>query len=41
MSMNVNDVQYTQYRGGGDIDTWIAEACREADLPHNDYWVKG
>jgi len=41
MSMNVKDVQYTQYRGGGHIDAWIAEACRAARLPHNEHWVRG
>ena len=41
MSLNTKDVQYTQHRGGGNIDTWIAEACQRAGLPHNDHWVKG
>ena len=41
MSMNVNDVQYAQYRGGGNIDAWVAEACQKAGLPHNDHWLKG
>jgi SLT domain-containing protein len=41
MSMNVKDVQYTQYRGGGNIDAWVAEACQKAGLPHNGHWVKG
>ena len=41
MSMNVKDVQYSQYHGDGNIETGIAEACRKAGLPHNDHWVKG
>jgi SLT domain-containing protein len=41
MSLNVKDVQYTQYHGGGNIDVWIAGACRAARLPHNDHWVRG
>ena len=41
MSTNVKDVQDNQYHGGGDVGTWIAEACRRAGLPHNDHWVKG
>jgi SLT domain-containing protein len=41
MSMNVKEVQYGQYHGGGNIDSWIAEACRRAGLPQNDHWVKG
>jgi SLT domain-containing protein len=41
MSMNVKDVQYAQYRGGGNIDAWVAEACQKAGLPHNDHWLKG
>ena len=41
MSMNVKEVQYTQYHGGGNIDAWVAEACQKAGLPHNDHWVKG
>jgi len=39
MSMNVKDVQYSHYDGGGNIETGIAEACRKAGLSHNDYWV--
>jgi hypothetical protein len=34
-------VQYTRYRGGGNTDAWVAEACQKAGLPHNDHWVKG
>ena len=41
MSMNVKEVQYAQYHGGGNIDSWIAEACRTAGLAQNDHWVKG
>ena len=41
MSMNTKDVQYTQYRAGGNIDAWVAEACQKAGLPHNDHWAKG
>ena len=41
MSMNVKEVQYGQYHGGGNIDSWIAEACQRAGLPQNDHWVKG
>ena len=41
MSMNVKEVQYGQYHGGDNIDSWIAEACRRAGLPQNDHWVKG
>ena len=41
MSMNVKDVQHTQYHGGGNIDAWVAEACQKAGLPHNDHWLKG
>ena len=41
MSRNTKDVEYTPYRAGGNIDTWIAEACRAAGLPHGDAWVRG
>jgi SLT domain-containing protein len=41
MSMNVTQVQYTQYHGGGNIDSWIASACRAAGVPHTDGWAKG
>ena len=41
MSMNVKDVKYTRYRGGGNIDAWVAKACQKAGLPHNDHWLKG
>ena len=30
MPMNVAEVEYTEYHGGGNIDTWIAEACQAA-----------
>jgi hypothetical protein len=40
MSMNIKEVQYTQYHGGGNIDAWIAEAWRTAGLPHNHHWLK-
>jgi SLT domain-containing protein len=41
MSINVGDVEYTKYTGGGDIDSWIADACRAASLPHTDGWERG
>jgi hypothetical protein len=41
MSMSVKDVEYTRYHSGGNIDTWIAEACRAAGLPHKDAWLRG
>jgi SLT domain-containing protein len=39
--MQIQDVDYTHYTGGGDIDTWIAQACEAVGLPHNDAWVRG
>lgn len=39
--MQLQDVDYTHYAGGGDIDTWIAKACQAAGLPHNDAWLQG
>jgi hypothetical protein len=39
--MNVAEVEYTEYHGGGNIDTWIAEACRAAGLPQTEGWVRG
>jgi hypothetical protein len=41
MSLNVTQVQYTQYHGGGNIDTWIASACRAAGVPHTNGWANG
>jgi SLT domain-containing protein len=41
MPMNVAEVEYTEYHGGGNIDTWIAEACRAAGLPQTEGWVRG
>jgi SLT domain-containing protein len=40
-SININQVEYTRYTGEGDIDSWIADACRAARLPHTDGWVRG
>lgn len=39
--MQINDVHYTDYRGGGDIESWIAQACQATHLPHNGHWVLG
>lgn len=39
--INVGDINYAKYRGGGDIDVWITEACKKADVPNNDAWVRG
>jgi SLT domain-containing protein len=41
MSITVTDVEYAPYHGDGSIETWIAEACRAAGVPHNDAWVTG
>jgi SLT domain-containing protein len=41
MAMNVAEVEYTQYHGGGNIDTWIGEACRAVGVPHTQGWVSG
>jgi hypothetical protein len=40
-AVSVLDVDYSQYHGGGDIDTWIAEACKAAGLPPNNFWIQG
>ena len=40
-AVSVHDVDYSQYDGGGNIDTWIAEACLAAGLPQNDFWMQG
>lgn len=39
--INVENVNYTLYTGGGDIDSWIAQACQVAGVPRNDAWVQG
>jgi SLT domain-containing protein len=41
MPIDIKDVQYSEYTGGGDIDSWIADACKAAGLPHTDFWVRG
>ena len=41
MPINVGDVEYTKYTGGGNIDSWIAEACQAAGLPVTGGWVTG
>ncbi len=41
MPMDVEDVVYTQYSGGGDIGSWIARACQAAGLPPTDAWLQG
>ena len=40
-SLSVQDVDYSEYDGGGDIDAWIADACQAAGLPQNNFWVQG
>jgi hypothetical protein len=40
-AVSVQDVDYNEYHGGGDIDTWIADACQKAGLPHNNFWIQG
>lgn len=39
--LSVQDVDYSEYDGGGDIDTWIAAACQAAGLPANNFWIQG
>ena len=39
--ISVQDVHFTRYSGGGDINAWIAQACQAAGLPHTQAWVKG
>jgi SLT domain-containing protein len=41
MPITVEDVEYTQYTGGGDIDTWIADACDAAGLTRTPAWESG
>lgn len=41
MTINVEDVEYTKYAGGGDIDSWISHACQAAGLPRTDGWESG
>ena len=40
-TLRLEDVNFTRYPGGGDINTWIAQACKAAGLPVNDKWVNG
>jgi hypothetical protein len=40
-TLRAEDVNFTRYSGGGDIRTWIAEACKAAGLQVNDEWVNG
>lgn len=40
-TISVQDVDFTLYSGGGDINAWIAQACQAAGLPLTDAWVKG
>src|SRR5690242_2553971 len=41
MSIDLKDVDYTRYTSGGHIDSWIADACQAAGLPHTDGWRRG
>jgi hypothetical protein len=40
-AVSVQNVDYSEYQGGGDIDTWIAGACQAAGLPTNNFWIQG
>jgi hypothetical protein len=40
MSMNVKDVQYSQYHGGVISTPGSLKPADMASLPHNDHWVK-
>ena len=40
-AVTINDVDFTRYAGGGNIETWIAQACQAAGVPVNDNWVNG
>jgi SLT domain-containing protein len=41
MPISVEDVEYFKYTGGGGIDSWIADACTAAGLPHTEAWARG
>jgi hypothetical protein len=40
-TFSVQDVDFTRYSGGGDINAWIAQACQAAGVPANNNWVNG
>ena len=40
-AISVQNVHFTLYSGGGDINTWISQACQAAGLPVNSNWVNG
>jgi hypothetical protein len=40
-TVSIEDVDFTRYAGGGDIDTWITLGCQAAGVPANDKWVNG
>src|SRR3984957_15908406 len=39
--INIGDVDYSPYSGGGDINGWIVGACQAAGLPASSGWVSG
>jgi transglycosylase-like protein with SLT domain len=39
--ISLGDVNYGRYGGGGDINSWISQACQAAGLPQTDGWVNG
>jgi len=41
MPIEINEVDYSKYMGGGDIDSWIADACRAVGFEITDGWVDG
>jgi SLT domain-containing protein len=41
MSINVRDVEYAKYTGGGNINSWIADACSAAGLEQTAGWLEG
>jgi hypothetical protein len=40
-ALSVQDVDYSEYHGVVEIDTWIAKACKAAGLPPNNFWLQG
>ena len=40
-TIGIQDVDFTCYAGGGDINAWISQACQAAGVPANSNWMHG
>jgi hypothetical protein len=37
----IDDINYTPFKGSGDVESWIRQACQAAGVPPNQAWMEG